>query len=114
VKRLIHSTIPLALLASLIFVASPAAAQAVDRPAGEQASAAPETAPTLFAPAPIEQAKPLMCGPHEETFYSGIDTFPFDGSCETTCTTFCQDNGGYLLKWSYDERALNCNCTCCR
>lgn len=109
-KRLVLSTLALVLLAALTVVASPAATQTANQPA----SVAPQTAQPLFAPAPIEQAKPLKCGPHEETFYSGLSVFPLDSDCETACTTFCQDNGGYLLKWSYDQRALNCNCTCCR
>jgi len=103
-------TTALALFAALTVVALPAAAQTADQ--ATVTSAAPETAPALFEPAPIEQAKPV-CQPGEHEFNTIFRFFYLEEDCQPLCDGYCQDNGGYLYSWSYDFRGLSCYCTCC-
>ena len=112
-KRLVLSTLTLAVLATLTLVASLAAAQTADRSSEPQASVAPDTAPILFEPGPLELAKPAMCPHGEHRFSADVVPFPKGITCFDTCTTYCQDNGGYLLA-SEPNYDLSCGCTCCR
>lgn len=113
-ERLILSTPTLALLASFALAASPAVAQAAGPSAGQQASVVPGTARDLFEPGPIELARPPQCVPGEQKFSATVPLVPKGATCEVICTTYCQDNGGYLLTWSENFGELSCNCTCCR
>jgi len=110
-------TTALALFSTLALTALPAAAQTPDQPAAEMSAVAPQSAPAAaplqVEPAPIEQAKPLKCGPHEHEFSTIYLIFPSTEDCEAACTSYCQDNGGYLLSWYFYLRSLSCSCTCC-
>jgi hypothetical protein len=107
-KRLVIAS---AVLAALVLfpLASFAAAPASS---GAQAVAATGA---LLQPAPLDQAKPLMCGPQEDEF--GVFWYPYFGGghaeCESDCTTYCQNGGGYLLESVFDPRTPSCTCDCC-
>lgn len=100
----------LALLVVLALPALPAVAQTADQ--APAATSAPELAPALFEPAPVEQAKPV-CQPGEHEFNTVFRFFYLEEDCQPLCNGYCQDNGGYLYSWSYDFRGLSCYCTCC-
>lgn len=110
-------TTVLALFATLALIALPAAAQTPGPPVLEPSAVAPQSAraaaPIQLEPAPIDQAKPLKCGPGEHEFSTTYLIFPIAEDCEAACTGYCQDNGGYLLSWYFDLRGLSCRCTCC-
>lgn len=97
----------LALVAMATLVALPAAAE-------QTPSVSTSAEASLFEPAPIEQAKPPKCAPQEEEFSTFFEPVFSSAECESTCTSYCQDNGGYALVWDFIGRGLWCNCTCCR
>jgi len=116
-KQSILPTMFLVALAALVLIALPASAQTTaQHPTDSALSSAQSTSATpsaLFTPAPIEQAKPARCGHDEQELYGFFLIFPPGDGCEAQCTTYCQDNGGYLLEWAYNSRAATCECTCC-